>query len=166
MSSGKYNVISNTTPLIALASINKLELLPILFKKVTIAEIVRDEINYGGKIKIPSPETIEWIEINKNIKDIKEKLLFDLDEGEKQTILIALEANDVNNENLLLIDERKGRKIATSLGIRIKGTLGVLADAKKRGLIDNFKNYAFKLLKNNLYYDLKLIESISVEVDK
>jgi predicted nucleic acid-binding protein len=166
MNSGKYNVISDTTPLIALASINKLELLPVLFHQITIAETVKDEINYGGKIKIPSLETIEWIKITNDIKGIKERLLFELDEGERQTILIGLEGSDPNKENLLLIDERKGRKVATSLGIKIKGTLGVLADARKRGLIDNFRNYAFKLLDNNLYYDLRLIESIAEEVDK
>jgi predicted nucleic acid-binding protein len=137
MNSGKYNVISDTTPLIALASINKLELLPVLFHQITIAETVKNEINYGGKIKIPSLETIEWIKITNDIKGIKERLLFEIDEGERQTILIGLEGSDPNKKNLLLIDERKGRKVATSLVIKIKGTLGVLADAKKRGLIES-----------------------------
>jgi len=166
MNSKKYNVISNTTPIIALASIEKLELLPILFKEIIIAEAVRDEINAGGRIKVPSPEKIEWIKIRKNVTGIKEKLLLDLDEGEKQTILLAENIDNVTDQSLLLIDERKGRKIASSKGLRIKGTLGILADAKRRGLIDDFKSYAFRLLENNLYYDLRLIEAISREVDK
>ncbi len=61
MNSTKYNVISNTTPIIALASIEKLELLPLIFNEITIAKAVRDEINAGGRIKVPSLETIEWI---------------------------------------------------------------------------------------------------------
>lgn len=162
----KYNVISNTTPIIALASIEKLELLPILFKEIIIAEAVRDEINAGGRIKVPSPDKIEWIKIRKNQSGIKEKLLFDLDEGEKQTIFIGIEANSSACDCLLLIDERKGRKIANSKGLRIKGTLGILADAKRKNLIAGFKTEALRLLANNLYYDLKLIEAISREVDK
>ena len=162
----KYNVISNTTPIIALASIEKLELIPKLFKEIIIAEAVRDEINAGGKIKVPSPEKIEWIKIRKNITGTKEKSLLDLDEGEKQTILMGIDADASTSDCLLLIDERKGRKIASSKGLRIKGTLGILADAKRRGLIDDFKTNAYRLLENNLYYDLKLIEAISQEVDK
>lgn len=166
MNSKKFNVISNTTPIIALASIDKLELLPEIFKEITISEAVRDEIGAGGRIKVPPVEAIEWIKIEKNITDIKERLLLGLDDGEKQTILMGMVTNDVDNECLLLIDERKGRKIATSRGLRIKGTLGILAEAKRRGLIDDFKGYALKLLENNLYYDLRLIKAISLEVDK
>jgi len=162
----KYNVISNTTPIIALASIGRLELLSILFKEIIIAEAVRDEINAGGRIKVPSLETIEWIKIRKNIIGTKEKSLLDLDEGEKQTILLAMETDHLTHKCLLLIDERKGRKIAIFKGLRIKGTLGILADAKRRGLIKDFKTNALRLLENNLYYDLRLIEAISREVDK
>ncbi len=166
MNSKKYNVISNTTPIIALTSIGKLELLPTLFGEIIIAEAVRDEIIAGGRIKVPLPETIGWIKIKKNVTDIKEKLLFDLDDGEKQTILMAIETDNSTYESLLLIDEREGRKTAKSLGFMVKGTLGILADAKRRNLIDDFKGYALKLLENNLYYDLELIEAISKEVDK
>jgi len=166
MSLKKYNVISNTTPIIALASIGKLELIPKLFKEISIAEAVRDEIKTGGKIKVPSPEKIGWIKIKQNVTGIKDKLLLDLDEGEKQTIRIGIDTDASASECLLLIDERKGRKIATSKGLRIKGTLGILADAKRKGLIEDFKTNALRLLENNLYYDLRLIEAISQEVDK
>lgn len=162
MNSKKYRVISNTTPLIALSSINKLELLHLLYGEINIAEAVKDEINAGGTIEVDNPEFIDWIKIHDNIYDIREKLLFELDEGEKQTILVAL---DYQNDPLLLIDERKGRKIASNLGLKIKGTLGILADAKKRGMIDSFKKYAEMLIQNNLYYDRRLIEEISQKVD-
>jgi predicted nucleic acid-binding protein len=50
--------------------------------------------------------------------------------------------------------------------LRIKGTLGILAEAKRRKLIDDYKSFALKLLENNLYYDLRLIKAISLVVDK
>lgn len=161
-----YKVVSNTTPFIALSSINQLELLPKLFDRILIAEAVREEINADGLIKVPDPETLAWVNIQDNISDIRQRLIFELDEGEKQTILTALEAKNRGEECLILIDERKGRRIATTLGFKIKGTLGILAEARKKGLIDHFKTLALKLLDNHLYYDLRLIDSISMEVDK
>jgi predicted nucleic acid-binding protein len=161
----KFEIVSNTTPLIALSSINQLELLPKLFDSIIIAEAVRDEVNADGLVKVPDPKELAWINIRENILDIKERLLFELDEGEKQTILAAIELVNNSRDCLILIDERKGRRIATSLGFRIKGTLGILAEAKRKGLIDHFKTFALQLLDNHLYYDLRLIDAISREVD-
>jgi uncharacterized protein len=39
------------------------------------------------------------------------------------------------NADLLLIDERKGRAVGNSLGISMTGVLGVLIEAKSKGLI-------------------------------
>lgn len=164
MNSKNYNTISNTTPIIALASIGKLNLLHEIFEKIIICESVRKEIEFGGKIYIPSVNTLEWITVNTDITINNQNLILDLDEGEKQTILIAIEMFNPN-ECLLLIDERKGRRIAESFGLKIKGTLGILAEAKRKNLIDNFKKYAMELLSNHLYYDPKLIDAISREVD-
>jgi hypothetical protein len=161
----RFEVVSNTTPLIALSSINQLELIPKLFNTITIAKAVQDEINADGFIKVPDPDKLSWVTIQPKINDIRERLLFELDEGEKQTILTAIELSNQQKNCLILIDERKGRRIATSLGFRIKGTLGILAEAKNKGLINNFKTFAFQLLDNHLYYDLKLIDAISNEVD-
>lgn len=164
MNSGNTKVISNTTPIIALSSINKLDLLQRLFGEIIIPETVVMEIEEGGLIKVPALRAIEWINIVSDIRDIKERLILGLDEGEKQTILVALEYD--SEDCLVLLDERKGRRIAKKLGLEIKGTLGVLAKARRGGLIKNFKEMAFELLRNNLYYDLQLIEAISQEVDK
>ncbi len=163
MNSNKFKIISNTTPIIALSSIDKLNLLNDLYGEIVIPETVKREIEAGGRVQVPDLEVIEWIKVVDDIKDIKEKLLLGLDDGEKQTILVALA---VGPNSIALIDERKGRKVATTLGLKIKGTLGILADAKREGLIDSFKKFAYKLIENNLYYSLKLIETISGEVDQ
>jgi len=59
-----------------------------------------------------------------------------------------------------LIDERKGRQIAQNMGIRITGTLGILLQAKKLGLIENIKPLLDKLITENIRISEPLYNSI------
>jgi predicted nucleic acid-binding protein len=58
-------------------------------------------------------------------------LQLEVDEGEAEAIALAFELN----ADLLLIDERIGRAVASRLGIRFIGLLGVLIEARHKGLI-------------------------------
>lgn len=120
-------IISDTTILIALENINKLWLLEKLYKEIKITPEVKEE--FGE----PLPK---WIKI-KEVSD-KEKiriLELELDLGEASAIALALE----HPESLLIIDEKKGRKIAKAMGIAITGTLGVIVKAKEKRILDKVK---------------------------
>lgn len=59
-----------------------------------------------------------------------------LDPGEASAIALAMETENP----LLVIDDLKGRKEATRIGLMITGTLGVLAKARERGIIGSLSD--------------------------
>lgn len=150
-------VISNTTPFISLSAIGKLELLHKLYNKVTVPEAVVKELNAGGPIIVPNITKLPWVNIVHDIHNENEKFLYNLDEGERQVIMHGLAAN----AELLLIDEILARKIAAHLGLNVKGTLGVLVQAKRKGIIKSFTNLAGSLKDQGIYFSERMINEIS-----
>ena len=150
-------VYSNTTPFIALASIGQLELLPKIFGKVHVAEAVVEECAEGGRILVPDLKQMDWILPVADDNDAALTALFELDRGEKQTILLARK----HKAEKILIDEQIGRRIAEYLGLNVTGTLGVLAKAKTLGLIDSFSDAAIGMQQQGIYYNTQLIQRIA-----
>ena len=68
-----------------------------------------------------------------------------IDTGESAAIRLAL----ARAAGLPLIDERQGRTLAQALGLTVAGTLGILADAARRGWIDFDQTIHFLLTQTN-----------------
>ena len=147
------NVYSNTTPFIALASIDQLGLLPQLFGKIYVAEAVINECAEGGRILMPDLKALEWVIPIADDEGSALPVLFELDQGEKQTIILALK----HSANMVIIDERIGRRVAEYLGLNVTGTLGVLAKAKSLGLIPSFHQAAMDMRQQGIHYNAALI---------
>ena len=96
-------VSSNTGPLIAFSHISRLDILPLLFTDVIIPLGVFEEYKYKGNEYLPSE-----IKVQKLNREIDTFLLEQLDRGECEVISLAKD----ENPDYVLIDERKGRKIA------------------------------------------------------
>jgi predicted nucleic acid-binding protein len=126
-------IIADTSCLIGLNNIGRFDLLRDTYTSISITPEVK--LEFGE----PLPD---WIEITP-VPDRQKQLLLELevDKGEASAIALALEKKD----SLLIIDEKKGRKIAKSLGINILGTLGVLIQAKKAGFLSALKPEIEKL---------------------
>ncbi len=60
-------VFSNTTPMIALSSIDKLDLLPALFNEIYVVEEVIKECAEGGKIIVPDLTKLYWLNLIKSV---------------------------------------------------------------------------------------------------
>ena len=150
-------VVSNTSPIINLAAIGKLDLLKKCFGKIYIPPAVYNEITVKGRGEPGDKEvrTVDWIEVVE-VKDISLLLLLrkDLDDGEAESIALSIQLES----DLLLLDEIDARSIASKLRLRFIGLLGVLMRAKETGyikkvkpLMDSLKEHAGFWIDEELY---------------
>jgi len=138
-------VVSNSSVLIALSSIQRLALLGDNFKKIYIPEAVWDEVVIKGIGKSGSEEIkkASWIEIRKiTNKDLVVALNEFLDLGEAEAISLAIEIG----ADIVLIDEKDARLIAAKYNLNPLGTVGILIRAKKKEKITQLKSELDKLI--------------------
>jgi len=121
----RFVVIADSSALMALENIGEIEVLPKLFYQITVTPEVAHEYGY----QLPS-----WIRIQTaSNSSLQRPEIGGLDPGEASSIAVALDSDNP----LLIIDEKKGRKVAERLNIEIIGTIGVLIKARVAGLIEN-----------------------------
>jgi predicted nucleic acid-binding protein len=88
----------------------------------------------------------DWIEVQKVKDQYRQQLLeMQIDKGEASAIALALETED----NIVILDDWKARRLAERLGLFVTGTLGVIIRAKNTGLIPSIKPYLDKIRKTN-----------------
>ena len=128
-------IVSDASPVTSLIQVGQLELLNAVFGQVVVPRAVYNEL-----CKVPGQQTIvdqqNWLFIDhaKDLKHVK-TLENELDAGEAEAIVLALEMK----ADYLVIDEFKGRNKAEEIGLKIIGSLGVLLQAKQKGLISAVK---------------------------
>lgn len=118
-------VIADSSSLMALDNIEEIDVLSELFTEITVTPEVAGE--YGFSLP-------PWIIIRSASDHSKLRAeIRNLDLGEASSIALALDSRDP----LLIIDEKKGRRVAEQLNIEIIGTVGVLIKARIAGLIED-----------------------------
>jgi len=131
-------VVSNASPITNLNVVGRQDLLHQLYHQVYIPEAVFRELSAmdSHRLEAIAVQTIGWIEAKPvDNRSLVESLLLELDLGEAEAIILASETK----ADLLLLDERRGRKVASRFNIRCIGLLGILIDAKRKGLLDAVK---------------------------
>jgi len=127
-------VVSNASPLINMARIGQLSLLPRIFERILIPEAVWLEVVVDGEDQPGAKEILQtdWVEraIVSNHQLVR-SLRQELDAGEAEAIALAVEIN----ADWLLMDERLGRQTARHFGLGYIGLIGILKAAKQRGEI-------------------------------
>lgn len=131
-------IVSDTSPINNLAAINQLYLLQQLYDTVIIPEAVYRELTdpnfpVAGATEV---QTLAWIQ-TRSVSDrtVIQAFSNELDLGESEAIALALELK----ADQLLIDERRGRLMAARLSLNYTGILGILVEAKAKGLITSVK---------------------------
>ena len=119
-------VVSDTTTLIVLEKRGRFDLLANLFHEVLIPTSVFNEINHKGTIILPAFMQTKSVTQDSELANLKQLL----DDGESEAIKLAKD-----HSLPLIIDEKKGRKIATNMGLKIIGLLGVIYLNIKRGYL-------------------------------
>lgn len=136
-------VISDTSPLASLSFIRQIDLVHQLYGQIVVPEAVWQELiarrNHPGRDLVLNASWIERRAVQN--QPLVLSLQKDLDRGEAEAITLALEADT----DLLIIDERLGRRTARYFGLNIIGVIGVLVDAKHHGLITEVKPFLDQL---------------------
>jgi uncharacterized protein len=125
--------ICNTSPFQYLHQLGRLDILPALTRGVTTPRAVYDELEAGRALghDLPDLLTLSWVTLRDPRSAPALPLAAGLGPGESSVLALALESSSP----LVILDDALGRRAAHLLDIPLTGTLGILLDAKKRGLV-------------------------------
>jgi predicted nucleic acid-binding protein len=155
-------IVADTSPLNYLIRIGAIDLLPRLYARVAIPLEVRNELNVDA-----APELVrtwianppEWLTICSVDPVLHDDLRWrSLDAGEKAAIALA----SSNQPAIILLDERRGTRVARSLGLDVLGTLGILDEAARRHLI-SLPEMIERLKATSFRYPSSVVERLLAE---
>ncbi|MBI2653260.1 DUF3368 domain-containing protein [Candidatus Woesearchaeota archaeon] len=156
-------VVINSSPIISLAKIGKLELLRKLFGEVYVTEQVYKEImskpTYPESMPIKKASEDKWLKVEK-----AHEITAPLGKGEASSLGLASKLKQP-----LIIDDKKAAFIAKTIGVECHGTLYVVLLALKRGLIKNKKeaiDIVNQLINNKLYLSSEALSEFYALLDK
>ena len=147
-------VISNNSPLVALWSLDLLSLLRDLYTEIWIPQEVEKE--FLGIEKESRQEALNnapWIKVVDLTNQESISVYDRLDSGEAAVFALA----DNYNPRFIIVDEKKARQEASKIGLSYKGTVGILLEGKKKGLIDKIKPLLMTLKQNGMHLDASII---------
>lgn len=146
-------VVADAGPLIALARLELLELLPTLFQRVFVTPTVlmeceaKPDRGEGGVIRASLVAgCLELLAPREALP------IWGVDPGETSAIALALEKNAG-----VLMDDKAGRNVAKSLGVSVIGTAGVLILAKRRGRLVEVRSHLETLLASGYFLGANVV---------
>jgi predicted nucleic acid-binding protein len=140
-------IISDATTLIILFDLKRVDILSNLFDKILIPQTVYHELSAKKEIILPGFIKVVTVNESDTLKLLKNLL----DDGESEAIALAIE-----KKSRLIIDEKKGRKIAMKQGLKIIGLLGIV--------YLNIKNKYISQKDAKLFLDDALVHGYRINV--
>ena len=156
--------VINASPLIFFSRGQQMELLRHFAKRIFVPEPVAEEIRKKGKDDITAKtlDNTPWLEIVPEVPVPEIVLEWGLGPGESSVLAYAYANKGVE----AIIDDFAGRKCARFLKIPIRGTLGIILVAKRRGLIPAARPMIETLLGAGLYLSEPVIDEALKRVDE
>jgi len=149
-------VLSDASPLISLAEIGHLEVLPQLFSRITVTAEVYSEVVVAGEGLAGAVQvaTASWIDVRQPAgatAPLKGK--WTLGRGELTTIALAKEIG----ADLRLRDDYAARRFAEQQALTVFGCVGVLESAFRRGILSDLTEAYRKLVASGAYIGEKIL---------
>lgn len=152
-------IVADSGPLIAFSRIGRLDILEDLFDRVLIPDAVFHEVVVEGKGRPGAQDVAASVRIERRSVEDRaavEQIPETLHAGEREAISLA-QALGLT----LLIDERRGRRHAESVGVEVFGSLRVLVEARRQGIIDDARVLAEAMIESGYWLDRSLLSSLS-----
>jgi len=155
-------VVSDTTPLHYLILIGRDSVLEKLYGQVIVPPAVLQELRHPAA----PPAVLDWAKSPPAWLMVQSPAViparFDnLDFGERQALALAKEIQ----ADFVLLDDKVARRFAESEALKVKGTLGIVADAANAGLL-NFRATVETLQRSSMHLDPQLAGHIIAEYEK
>ena len=150
-------IIGDSSALVALSIMDRLDLLESVFEKIYVPQAVYDEVAVSDKphsAKLKVFLTGKVVDVELSISKIG------LGSGELEAI--SLYKN--TGADFLLVDDKRAKSFAKLNGINVIGSLGVMVLAKELGKVKSIKDDLKKLLKSNVFVSKNLIERVLISV--
>lgn len=127
-------VVADTSPLNYLIQVHCEHILPALYERVFVPTAVVDELDHPlavASVRTWLTHVPPWLVV-RDVASVPDPRLAKLDPGERQAIQLAKQ----EHADLLLMDEKVGVRVAREQGLAVTGTVGVLLQAARHGLVD------------------------------
>ena len=152
----KKLVISNNSPLVALLTLDLLSLLRELYTEVLIPEEVQNEfLATDQTTRQAALDNSPWITTVSLTVPLNTSDYGGLGAGEAAVFALAEE----HNADLVILDDREARQYAQQIKLPMKGTVGILLEAKERGFIETIKPLLNLLLDSGARLAPRIIDS-------
>jgi len=145
----------NTSPLVYLARARRLELLRLVRERIVVPEAVAREIRAFDRpdAAVQAINAVSWLDIVSTPMPSATVMAWDLGEGESA----VLAWGETHTGTELIIDDLAARRCAATLGIPVRGTLGLVLLAKARGAISEARPVLEELLRAGMYLSQRVI---------
>lgn len=138
----KEPIVTDSTCLIGLERISKLELLPALFSQIVIPPEVQRE--FAG--------SFPWLQVDDRFDRLLARALrMQVDGGEAEAICLASQL-----KVRVILDDRRARAVARNLGVSLIGTVGILLRAKRAGVVSHIRPIIDELERNEFFISPEL----------